>query len=69
MSKHFKVSLKLPSLVWQNIGVRDDIVDAASAELLLHLHNVMAKAVLSGDLEALGEMIYSLVLIQALIEE
>jgi hypothetical protein len=29
----------------------------------------MAKAVLSGDLEALGEMIYSLVLIQALIEE
>jgi hypothetical protein len=29
----------------------------------------MAKAVLSRDLEALREMIYSLVLIQALIEE
>jgi hypothetical protein len=69
LRKHFKVSLKLPSLIWQYIGVRDDIVDAASSELLLHLHNVMAKAVLSRDLEALREMIYSLVLIQALIEE
>ena len=69
MRKHFKVRLKLPSLIWQNIGVRHDIVDAASSELLLHLHNVMAKAVLSRDLEALREMIYSLVLIQALIEE
>lgn len=63
------MSLKLPSLVWQNVGVRDDIVDAASAKLLLHLHNVMAKAVLSRDLEALGEMIYSLIFVQALIEE
>jgi hypothetical protein len=29
----------------------------------------MAKAVLSRDLEALGEMIYSLIFVQALIEE
>lgn len=69
LRKHFKVSLKLPCLIWQNVGVWDDIVDATSAELILHLHDVMAKAVLSCDLEALGEMVYSLVLIQAIIEE
>lgn len=63
------MSLKLPGLIWQYVGVRNDIVDAASAKLLLHLHNVMAKAVLSRDLEALGEMIYSLIFVQALIEE
>ena len=69
LRQHFKVSLKLSSLVRQYVGVRDDIVDAASAELLLHLHNVMTKTILSRDLEALREMIYSLILVQALIEE
>ena len=63
------MSLKLPGLIWQNVGVRNDIVDAASAKFLLHLHNVMTKAVLSRDLKALGEMIYSLIFVQALIEE
>lgn len=69
MRQHFKVSLKFPSLVRQYIGVWDDIVDARPSELLLHLHNVMAKAILSRDLKALGEMIYSLIFVQALIEE
>ena len=69
MRQHFKVSLKFPSLVRQYIGVWDDNVDARPSEFLLHLHNVMAKAILSRDLKALGEMIYSLIFVQALIEE
>ena len=54
-------------LIGQYIGVGYEI-KLISAESLLHLHIVVAKAILPGDLIAHREVINSLELVEALVE-
>ena len=63
-----EVRVELIELARQHISVRDEVVLFA-AELFLRLHKVEAEAVLPRDLVAHGEVVYSLELVEALIEE
>ena len=61
------MGVKVPELVREDVGVWDE-VKIALPELLLHADHVVAQAILSRDLIALREMVYLLVLVQALVE-
>lgn len=62
------VSMEFVVLVWQNIGVRDEIIILDSI-LLLGFYKIEAEAVFAGDLIAHWEVINPLKFVQALIEE
>lgn len=67
LCKHLIMGLEFSQLIRENIGIRDDIIDPTPSKLLLHLHNVVAKSVLSGDFIARREMIDSLVFIKTFV--
>ena len=56
------VCVEIVELVWQDVGVRDEIV-LVTPEALLHLDVVVAKPIFSGDFIALREVIDSLELV------
>jgi hypothetical protein len=53
-------------LVWENVGVRNEVVIVA-AELLLSLHVIKAQSVLSCDFIRLREVVESLELVQTFV--
>ena len=59
--------MEVMELIRQDVRIRDEI-EHISAEPLLHLHVVKTKPVLPRDLIRLREMVYSLVLIQTLVQ-
>jgi hypothetical protein len=61
------VSIEITKLIWQNVGVWNE-VKGSFAELFLHADHVVAETVFPGDLVTLREVVDLLVLIQALIE-
>ena len=67
---HFQslvVSVEVMKLVWQDVGVGDE-VKLLSAIPFLHLDVVVTKTVFARDLVTLWEVVHSLVLIQPLVE-
>jgi hypothetical protein len=67
LCKHLIMGLEFSKLVRENIGIRDDIINPAPSKLLLHLHNVVTKSVLSGNFIAWRKMIDSLIFVQTFI--
>ena len=61
------VSVEITKLVWQYIGVRNEI-ERSLSEFFLHPHHVIAKSIFPGDFIALREMIDLLVFVQAFVE-
>ena len=53
-------------LIWQDVGVWDEI-ELIPAEPLLHLHKVVAEAVLARNFIALREMVNPLMLVKSLV--
>ena len=49
LRKHLIMGLEFSQLVRKNIGIRYDIIDPTPSKLFLHLHNVVAKSVLSSN--------------------
>lgn len=54
-------------LLWQNIGVRNE-VKLLTAKTFLHLNIVVAQTVFPGNFVAHREVIYSLELVEAFVE-
>ena len=66
LSKFLVVGVEVMKFVWQDIGIRNEVILTA-AKSLLHLDIVVAKSIFPGNLIALREVIDPLELIQALI--
>ena len=58
--------VEVMELIWQDVGVWDKI-ELIPAEPLLHLHKVVAEAVLPRDFIALREMVNPLMLVKSLV--
>lgn len=61
------MGIKVPKLIRQNVGVRDE-VKVLPAESLLHPNHVEAEPVFAGDLVALRKVIDFLVLVESFVE-
>ena len=56
------MTVEISELIWQNVGVRN-YCEFIFTELLLHLHNVIAKSILASKFVRLREVVYLLVFI------
>lgn len=63
-----KVGVKVSELIRQDISVRDDI-EFVLPEFFLHLDDIVTQPVLPCQLKGLREVIYFLIVVQALIHE
>ena len=66
LSQLLEVRMEVVKLIWQDVGLGDEI-ELLAAEALLHLHVVVAETVLSRDLMTLREVIDPLELVQAFV--
>jgi len=66
LSKFLVVGVEVMKFVWQDIGIRNEVILTA-AKSLLHLDIVVAKSIFPGNLIALREVIDLLILVKALI--
>jgi len=60
------MSMEVMKLVWQDVGIRNEI-ELLSAEPFLHLYVVVAESIFSSDFVALWEVVDPLVFIKSLI--
>ena len=68
MPKLLKVRVKVLKLVGQDVSVSNE-VKIISPEALLHLYVVVTEAIFTGYFMTLREVIYTLELVESLIEE
>ena len=67
LAKFCVMGVEVVEFVWQNVGVRNEII-LIPAKSLLHLHIIVAKSIFSGDFVALWEVIDPLKFVQAFVQ-
>ena len=66
LPQFLEVRMEVVKLIWEDVGFGDEI-ELLAAEALLHLHVVVAEAVLARDLMTLREVIDPLELVEAFV--